>query len=799
MITSPLNHATYSFGESFTISVEASDPDGIVSEIKLYLSGDNLASLNTSPYEYVLNTDEYSLGSYTIKAVAFDNEDLGKTYEIEVTIVAELPAVTTSDISGITDSSAISGGEVISDGGANVTAKGVCWSTSQSPTTADSLTMDGSGKGTFTGSLSGLSCGTTYYVRAFATNSAGTAYGSQVEFTTSDCPIKLPTVTTTSVSNITDTIAQSGGNITDDGGAIVTARGVCWSTSQSPTTADSHTTDGIGTGSFTSSLSGLSCGTTYYLRAYATNSVGTTYGEQVEFTTSDCPIFIPTVTTTSVSNIAETTAQSGGYVTDDGGALVNTKGVCWSTSPSPTISDNHTFEGSETGSYSSSLSGLSCGTTYYVRAFATNSAGTAYGSQVEFTTSDCPIFLPTITTASVSNITETSTQCGGNVTDDGGATVSARGICWSTSQSPTTADSHTSNGSGSGDFISTLSGLSCNTTYYARAYATNSVGTTYGEQVEFLTSSCPIPPIVTTISPSNITETSAQSGGDVTDDGGASVLAKGVCWSVSSNPTIADSHTDDGTGNSSFSSAITGLSPNTTYYVRAYGTNSAGTGYGNEESFKTWSGSVTDYDGNIYQTVVIGDQTWMAENLKTTRYADGSAIPLKENTSEWDALTATDKAYCWYDNSTANRDTYGGLYTWAAAMNGASSSDANPSGVVGVCPAGWHLPSDGELTKLIDYLGGRSVAGGTLKETGTTHWVSPNEGATNESGFTALPGGHRGTNGTFYVVGIYGVWWSSSESSAASAWGQGVSNSVANVSRLPYRKIYGSSVRCVRD
>jgi uncharacterized protein (TIGR02145 family) len=132
------------------------------------------------------------------------------------------------------------------------------------------------------------------------------------------------------------------------------------------------------------------------------------------------------------------------------------------------------------------------------------------------------------------------------------------------------------------------------------------------------------------------------------------------------------------------------------------------------------STTVTDFDGNVYNTITIGSQVWMAENLKTTHYSDGTAIPLVTGNSNWDTLTATSKAYCWYNDDVINKATYGALYTWAAAMNGAASVTTNPSGVQGVCPTGWHLPSDAEWTQLTDYLGGTGVAGGKLKESGQT-------------------------------------------------------------------------------
>ncbi|MEI7594464.1 MAG: choice-of-anchor J domain-containing protein [Bacteroidota bacterium] len=192
-----------------------------------------------------------------------------------------------------------------------------------------------------------------------------------------------PTVTTTAISSIATTTATGGGNVTSAGSASVTAKGVCWNTGGSPTVSDSKTSDGTGTGSFTSSLTGLSTGVTYYVKAYATSTAGTSYGSETSFTT----LALPTVTTTAISAIASTTATGGGNVTSTGGATVTEKGICWSTSTSPTIAlSSKTSDGSGTGSFSSSLTGLTGGITYYVRAFATNSVGTAYGSEESFTT-----------------------------------------------------------------------------------------------------------------------------------------------------------------------------------------------------------------------------------------------------------------------------------------------------------------------------------------------------------------------------------------------------------------------------
>ena len=199
--------------------------------------------------------------------------------------VVRLPKITTGIISNITNISAFAIAEITSDGGASVKARGVCWSTNQNPTIADNITNNGTGSGSFTSSLSSLNSNTTYYVRAYATNSVGTAYGNQINFTTTNISGSLSTLTTASASGIANNSAISGGNITSDGGASVTARGVCWSTNQNPTIADNITNNGTGSGSFTSSLSSLNANTTYYARAYATNGLGTAYGNQINFTT----------------------------------------------------------------------------------------------------------------------------------------------------------------------------------------------------------------------------------------------------------------------------------------------------------------------------------------------------------------------------------------------------------------------------------------------------------------------------------------------------------------------------------
>jgi uncharacterized protein (TIGR02145 family) len=196
---------------------------------------------------------------------------------------------------------------------------------------------------------------------------------------------------------------------------------------------------------------------------------------------------------------------------------------------------------------------------------------------------------------------------------------------------------------------------------------------------------------------------------------------------------------------------------------------------------------VTDIDGNVYNTVTIGAQVWMVENLRTTKYNDSTAIPKVTDATAWGALTTP--GVCTYNN-TSNTDTintYGRLYNWYTVATGK------------LAPTGWHVPTDAEWTTLTTYLGGESIAGGKLKELGTTHWQSPNTGADNTTGFTALPGGDRSNDGTFGAIGRYGAWWSSSEDNTDFAWERNMLNNYSNVYRSYYYKSLGFPVRCVRD
>jgi uncharacterized protein (TIGR02145 family) len=293
------------------------------------------------------------------------------------------------------------------------------------------------------------------------------------------------------------------------------------------------------------------------------------------------------------------------------------------------------------------------------------------------------------------------------------------------------------------------------------------------------------PPIVTTDSITDITFSSAVSGGEVTSDEGAEVTLRGVCWSKHSDPTTSDSKTENGSGTGTFTSDMTDLMSSTIYYVRAYAINSAGTGYGNQQSFQSMTEYASDVDGNAYAAVNIGTQVWLKENLKTTKYNDGTSIPLVTGNDEWNNLTTG--AYCLYNNSVSYKSVYGALYNWFTVNTSK------------LCPAGWHVPTLEESSTLVTFAGGESIAGRKLKESGTAHWIDANSQGSDSYGFCLLPAGLR-DNGVYDLIGYDGGWWTASETSSNNAWLFDVwVLSHPAISQYSYSKKFGYSVRCIKD
>ena len=540
-------------------------------------------------------------------------------------------------------------------------------------------------------------------------------------------------------------------------------------------------------------------------------------------------VLLPTVQTDSVINITGITATAIGTVTNDGGSPLVFGGICWSTQQNPSLSDNYLSSGIGVNSYTSNLTGLAPNQTYYVRAFATNNAGTIYGNELTFTT---PITLPSVTTEKVVATSGTTATSGGNVTSDGGDSVSTRGVCWSISSNPTISSAHTVDGSGIGAFISAITGLNQAQTYYVRAYATNTLGTAYGEEITYTS---PTVPTVVTDSVISATTATANVANNITDDGGNPPSVRGLCWSLTNNsPSLSDNYTTDGSGTGVYTSTLTGLSPNTVYFIRAYATNIAGTAYDDHEYwidiyddnmgyyYEVWGyGSmfltaplatsyntqacpgiptVTDNDGNIYNTIQIGSQCWMKENLRVTVYGTNNPIQLGTTTS-------TTVPYRYYPNNDSSTITlYGYLYNGAAAL----LSD--------ICPSGWHVPTDAEWTTLTSYVSSQNQYGFyigtstysliTKALSSTTGWMTyiyslgpgNNQSINNLTGFSAMPAGqYYAYNNTASNFGYSAYFWSSTYNSY-SQYARMIYNSNLTVYRGNYsRDGSGGSIRCLKD
>jgi formylglycine-generating enzyme required for sulfatase activity len=411
---------------------------------------------------------------------SFASNEKTTVYGNEVSYTIKAPVLRTKTAVDVSYTSAKVGGELVNDGGLIVSEYGIYWGVFPSISSENSKLI--ATQKDFYLDVTELENGKTYYYRTFVQTNLGVAYGEELSFNT--LGYNTPSLTTKLVTSIGTNTAISGGEITSVGGLAITEKGVCWSTAINPTIADNKTMEGAGTDSYTSKLIGLEDGVTYYVRAYATNSKGTSYGNEVSFTTFAS--YKPTLTTNSITSISASDAISGGVISSDGGASITAKGICWSTTSNPTISGDKTNDGTGSVSFTSQLSGLLEGTKYYVRAYATNSKGTSYGNELNFTTTE--INKPTLTTNTITNISESGAVSGGVISSNGGAPITVKGICWGTSSNPTITGNKTNDGSGSLSFFSQLSGLIEGTKYYVRAYATNYKGTSYGNEVIFTTS-----------------------------------------------------------------------------------------------------------------------------------------------------------------------------------------------------------------------------------------------------------------------------------------------------------------------
>jgi uncharacterized protein (TIGR02145 family) len=504
-------------------------------------------------------------------------------------------------------------------------------------------------------------------------------------------------------------------------------------------------------------------------------------------------MIIPTVSTVNVGSITATSAVSGGVIVNQGGSTITSKGVCFNTSPNPTILNGTSNNGSGSNNYSSILQGLNPNTTYYLRAYASNSFGTAYGNEIVFTTLQ----------GSGSSMVYDSD---GNAYD----TVHIGNQVWMKQNLKTTKYN---NGDSIPQVTSGSSWGALTSAAYCNYNNIASNGNTYGRLYNWYAVNdsrnlCPmgwhVSDTADAVELINYLGGSSVAGGKLKEAGLSHWQSPNTDATNSSNFTaLAGGYRYyDGNfyqiGNNAWFwanteySAITGFSLYMSYDA-ATTTDQASfkpNGYSvrciKNQSITPPPIQVFDIDSNAYDTVQIGTQVWMKQNLKTTKFRNGDALPNYVSNSTYSNLTTA--AYSNYNNDTTTANIYGKLYNWYAV------NDSR-----GLCPTGWHIPTDNELSVLASYLNGNTFAGAKLKETGLSHWINPNTGADNSSNFTALPGGVRNSTGNYSSLTYYCYFWSVTESTPTNAWYYYLSYNDVAFNRADNNKKLGHSVRCIKD
>lgn len=528
---------------------------------------------------YILNISSDN-GSKELRIVA--GEDIG------------LPALTTQPVSNLTQTSVTFNGTIENEGTPSYTERGFVYSTTAQPTIENNhgrITSAVNNQHSFSANVSGLVSNESYYVRAYAINTIGVAYGNDVHFTTGSVQTE---VSTSAVTNISASSATLNGTIIEEGSPAYTERGFCYAKTGTPTISNNKiVVSGSGTGAYSTSVSSLEYQTTYYARAYAIQNGQTVYGNIVSFSTSWTNT---QVQTSAASSISASSATFNGTIVNEGSPAYTEKGFCYSSSTSsPTITNNKiTVTGTGSGNYSKNVTGLEYQTTYYVRAYAMQNGQPIYGSVVNFTTiwTDAQV-----QTSAVSNITTTSAKFNGNVLNAGTPAITEKGFCYDKySSQPTINNNKVQVGtSGTGTYSTTRTGLEEGETYYVRAYVMQDGEPIYGDAVSFTTTANPV---VRTLDVSGLTAVSSDGflytynvtfNGYVESVGNPAYVERGFCYGTSSNPT-SNRQVVSGSGTGSFSKTITGLSGRAVYpyYVRAYVKTSSGTYiYGDNVMFYT--------------------------------------------------------------------------------------------------------------------------------------------------------------------------------------------------------------------
>jgi uncharacterized protein (TIGR02145 family) len=480
---------------------------------------------------------------------------------------------------------------------------------------------------------------------------------------------------------------------------------------------------------------------------------------------------VPTLETLAVTGLTDISAFSGGNILSNGGALVTEKGLCWKKGYNSSVTDNLVINSEDSLKYTSQMTELEAGSAYCVRAYAKNSAGVGYGNSVYFTTYPK---VPFISDVSTNSITSNSATLSGHFVFGTGLIVYSTGLCYSRSPHPDLSNSFVASDVVSDTIKINLSALLSNTVYYVRLCVllrlvnTTNYYAVFGNESNFTTKAIPVPPSIITGTVTSVTNSKADISGEVVKDGNAPILQRGICIGTKEFPTISDTIILSPGDTGKFYIKLQDLKPTTTYYARAFATNSAGTSYGLQVRFKTYTDTVKDIMGHVYTTMQFGTQVWIRENLQVTVLNDGTEIQNIIDNTAWYYLSTP--GYCWYNNT--KDTTYGALYNWIAVNTGK------------LCPSGWHVPSYNDWLTLINYFGGFT----------TINFIDK------EVGFLALPGGRRENAYCLYQDrGNYGYWWSSTEDPP-----NPLSQSLRiNINGGLYLTLStwrsGYSVRCVKD
>ena len=599
------------------------------------------------------------------------------------------PTVLTRVASEVKIKSATLNAEITDEGFSTISERGFYYSDKNTnPTSIDSKTQSGSGKGAFSSVIENLTVNTKFYYKAYATNSKGTSLGEVQNFTTADYALAI--LNTAIPKNITHTTVELGGEILEEGGGNVSENGFVLSTNPSPVVTDLKFLVSKGKTSIALVVNKLKVNTKYYVRTYAINEKGIAYGSEQTFTTLDYSL--ASISTDVPKNITTSTVEIFSTISNEGGGSVSERGFCLSLNASPKISDNKfpvTSKG--VGTFSLVLTNLKGNTKYYIRSYAINEKGIAYGSEQTFTTLDYS--LASISTDIPKNITISTVEIFSTISNEGGGSVSERGFCLSLNPNPTISDNKfpvTSKGAGTFSLI--ITSLKENTKYYIRSYAINEKGVAYGNEQFFITLNTEVPTVRTDF-PKNISYSSVEVSGAVLQNGGLEILETGLVYGLNSLPTINDFKIISLNILNNSSILISNLKEKTKYFIRVYAINKKGIGYGNEQVFSTPEISVVKsstgriwMDRNLGAKRVAtssGDTESFGDLYQWGRYSDGHQFRDSQNTKELSSVDKPNSAqFIVPDNYPSD---------WRKPQNNNLWQGVN--GINNVCPAGFRIPT----------------------------------------------------------------------------------------------------------